>query len=245
METISAAEVVEALSRDLPSIVATDADGTLWTGDVGDDWLDAVAAGEPRINAAHLRELAEREGLGHLPDPAAVVRSARRAYEDQSLDEPSFFRFVALTLGNVDERVIRLAIREALVASNLVTRLVPETLAVLDGARASRHRIVVVSASPRLVVEEALSLAGVAFDHVIGIELSADATHTSLPLPYAHGKTELLDAFRGSHPVHAALGDSPFDAPMLALARTPLAVRPKPALVQIASGFPRLRRLVP
>lgn len=245
METISAAEVVEALSRDLPGIVATDADGTLWTGDVGDDWLDAVAAGEPRINAAHLGELAEREGLGHLHDPAAVVRSARRAYEEQSLDEAAFFRLVALTLSKVDERVIRVAIREALVASKLATRLVPETLAVLNGARASRHRIVVVSASPRLVVEEALFLAGVAVDHVIGIELSADETHTLMPLPYAHGKTELLDAFRGPRPVHAALGDSPFDAPMLALARTPLAVRPKPALVQIASGFPSLRRLVP
>jgi phosphoserine phosphatase len=53
-----------------------------------------------------------------------------------------------------------------------------------------------------------------------------------------------LDELRGSSPVHAALGDSPFDAPMLARSSTPLAVRPKATLASLAPEVPGLRLLV-
>jgi len=244
METVSSAAVVAGLAKASPAVIATDADGTLWTGDVGEDWLSAVEAGEARVNLAHLRDLTARAGLGPITTARDVVRLARAAYEAGSLDEVTYFDLVALSFGGVDDRVARAAVRDALVAANLEARLVPETLAVLRGARAAHHRVVVVSASPRLVVEEALALAGVTVEHVIGIEPMEGHLRTRAPRPYGAGKASHLDAYRGATNVHVALGDSGFDAAMLARAATPLAVRPKESLVAIAAEVPGLRLLV-
>jgi phosphoserine phosphatase len=244
METVSSAAVVAGLATASPAVIATDADGTLWTGDVGEDWLTALEGGEARVNLDHLRDLTTRAGLGQVSSTSEVVRVARAAYEDGSLDEVTYFDLVALSFGGVDDRVARAAVRDALVAANLAARLVPETRAVLRGARAAHHRVVVVSASPRLVVEEALSLAGVIVEHVIGIEPMEGHLRTRTPRPYGAGKASHLDAFRGAANVHVALGDSGFDAAMLARAATPLAVRPKQSLVAIAAEVPGLRLLV-
>lgn len=244
METISAAEVVRALSGAPRAWVATDADGTLWEGDVGEDWLCAVEEGLARLDEAHVRTVAQRMGLGDLENPRDVVRLARNAFMLGSLEESTYFNLVALTLGKLPEPVARATVREALSCRSLDKRLIPETMTVLAGARASEHRIVVVSASPRLVVEEAISLVGLTVDRVIGLELTEDALHTRTPRPYGLGKATLLDALRGESPVHAALGDSPFDAPMLARSTTPLAVRPKSSLTSLAPQVPGLRLLV-
>ncbi len=244
METISAAEVVRSLSGAPSAWVATDADGTLWEGDVGEDWLSAVEEGVARLDEIHVRAVARSMGLGDLEHPRDVVRLARNAFMLGSLDETTYFSLVALTLGKLPEPVARAAVREALAGRSLERRLIGETMAVLAGARSSAHRIVVVSASPRLVVEEAIALVGLEVDQVIGLELTEDAMHTRTPRPYGSGKAVLLDELRGATPVHAALGDSPFDAPMLARSRTPLAVRPKSTLASLAPAVPGLRLLI-
>jgi phosphatidylglycerophosphatase C len=244
MESISAAEVVRSLAGAPKAWVATDADGTLWEGDVGEDWLCAVEEGVARLDDAHVRAVAQAMGLGDLENPRDVVRLARNAFMLGSLEEATYFNLVALTLGKLPEPVARATVREALAGRALRERLIPETMTVLAGARSSDHRIVVVSASPRIVVEEAVALVGLDVDHVIGLELTDDAMHTRTPRPYGFGKALLLDGLRGESPVHAALGDSPFDAPMLARARTPLAVRPKSTLASLAPEVPGLRLLI-
>ncbi len=246
MTPISAAEVVATLASLPPGIVATDADGTLWTGDVADDWLAALEKDAAPLNAEHLRAVASRLGLPDDPRPGAFVQSARNAYDSGHLDEATFFSLVAITLGHIEETAARRAITNSLAAANLPARLIAETLSVLAGARAHGHRIVVVSASPKWVVEEALALARISVDRVIGLELTADQIHTRIPRSYGEGKRTLLRAYQGdaaAHLVHVALGDSGFDAPMLACAGVALAVRPKASLVLEAASFSALRLL--
>jgi phosphoserine phosphatase len=49
-----------------------------------------------------------------------------------------------------------------------------------------------------------------------------------------------LRAKLGARPLYAAFGDNVFDIPMLREARTPIAVRPKPRLVDRATEVPEL-----
>jgi phosphoserine phosphatase len=250
MVSVTAAELVAALEGEAPGVVATDADGTLWSGDVGEDWLDAVAAGTAGVDDASVVRAAERL-VGVHRSAAEVILAARAAYEAGALAEVGYFELAALTLTgaragagtDADHGAIRARIRASLVAAGLPGRLIAETRAVIEGARAHGHRVVVVSASPRLVVEEAVAAAGLAVDHVIGLELAEDGLSTKTPFPYADGKALLLVGHAGAALVHAALGDSAFDAAMLALARNPLAVRPRQALVNAAASVPGLRLL--
>jgi phosphatidylglycerophosphatase C len=242
MESIGAASIVAALAGAEPGWVATDADGTLWSGDVGEDWLDVVASGASGVDDAWVARAAERL-VGPRADAVAVVRGAREAFAAGVLGELDYFALVALTLGGAGEEAIRPRVRAGLARARLAERVIEETRAVITGARAHGHRVVVVSASPRVIVEEAVALAGLDVDHVIGLEQTNDGLHTRTPFPYAHGKAELLSAHIDRGTVHAALGDSAFDAAMLALARQPLAVRPRPALVSVAASVPGLRLL--
>ena len=242
MDSVTPAAVLAALAGVAPGWVATDADGTLWSGDVGEDWLDAVASGAARVDDAWVARAAERL-VGPCAGAGPAVRAARSAYGAGALEERGYFELVALTLGGEPEDALRPRVREGLAAAGIAERIIEESRTVITGARAHGHRVVVVSASPRVVVEEAIAVAGLAVDHVIGLELTEDGLRTRTPFPYAHGKAALLAAHVGAEPVHAALGDSAFDGAMLALARHPLAVRPRPALVSAAASVPGLRLL--
>jgi phosphoserine phosphatase len=242
MDSVTAAELVAALAREAPGWIATDADGTLWSGDVGEDWLDAVAAGGAGVDEGRVAHAATRL-VGPQASAANVVRAAREAYAAGRLEERGYFELVALALSGARDEALRPRLREGLARAGLAGRVIDETRAVIVGARSYGHRVVVVSASPRVVVEEAIAVAGLSVDHVIGLELADDGLHTRTPFPYAQGKAELLAVHAARAPVHAALGDSAFDAAMLALARHPLAVRPRPALVNAAASVPGLRLL--
>jgi phosphatidylglycerophosphatase C len=60
------------------------------------------------------------------------------------------------------------------------------------------------------------------------------------PIPYGPGKVMQLRAKLGARPLYAAFGDNAFDVPMLREARIPVAIRPKPRLVERASEIPNL-----
>jgi phosphoserine phosphatase len=49
-----------------------------------------------------------------------------------------------------------------------------------------------------------------------------------------------LRAKLGARPLYAAFGDNAFDVPMLREARVPVAIRPKPRLVERAGEIPGL-----
>jgi len=113
-------------------------------------------------------------------------------------------------------------------------RLVAETASVLEAA----PEVWVVSASPASIVRAALESIGRDPNRCAALEarfhqgvMQADVVR---PIPYGEGKIACLRQKIGSRAIACALGDSGFDAPMLAAARIACAVQPKPALLERA-----------
>jgi phosphoserine phosphatase len=102
-----------------------------------------------------------------------------------------------------------------------------------------------VSASPRPIVEQAARLVGIELVNVAAATAERDASGRVLasvvrPIPYGPGKVMHLRAKLGARPLYAAFGDNAFDVAMLREARTPVAIRPKPRLVERAPEVPNL-----
>ncbi len=165
--------------------VATDADGTLWDADVGDDTVRCAAETWARGTdvEAYLAALAADYGRGT--------------------------RLAAEHLRGVRPDVARAALR-----TFFAPRLHPRRWLVdaLSGAAARGVNVVVVSASPRLAAEVGVALVGVRWP-VVAIELDAAGAVVE-PAPVIEGKVAAWRA-RGLPPPALALGDSPWDVPLL------------------------------
>ncbi|MCC6644714.1 MAG: haloacid dehalogenase-like hydrolase [Polyangiaceae bacterium] len=246
---VTVEEVVAELDGRDPGewILATDADGTLWRGDVGEDvWRDAALGGRCDDAAApRSRELAREAGLDTSGDASALSARLLDAYERGVVGDLTAFEAAAIALAGRTEQEAARQIDEALERAELGRRARPELRAVLDAARARGLDVVVVTASARLVVERALAVAGLRRSAIAGIELASRGgvlcAALAAPIPYRSGKVARLRTMAGGRRVLAAFGDSAFDAELLGAARLPVAVAPRPGLLD--AGVPGLREL--
>ena len=196
--TPSAAELVAAV-RAVPSggCIATDADGTLWAADVGDDVVRCAA---------------EHPLWRHLDVdlPAYLARV--------EADYHTAVRDAATLLAQVDEGAARAAL-----SAYLAPRLGPRRYLIdaLEEAVARGARVHVVSASPRVAAEEGLRLLGLTWP-VLGIEAKASGGFVE-PVPVDEGKPAAWAAL-GFAPPDLSLGDSKWDAGLLRMARLGLRV---------------------
>ncbi len=199
------AEAVEVLAAidAVPAggCIASDCDGTIWAGDVGDE-LVRLAEAHPhlfpgvRVDALAYFERMERDYIGGCLESASLTRT---------LAEPE----------------VRAALFDW-----LDRRLAPR-LWLVEGLRAATERgvrVVAVSASARLAVEVGLRRCGLAGHcEVIGV----DPTPTGFvaPVPIGAGKVAALQRI-GVGRVDVALGDSRWDGPLLCAAERGLLLRP-------------------
>lgn len=246
---IDEADIVAEISDVDPSewLIATDADGTLWTGDVGEDVWSALTTSEllSEESAPASRALAEAAGLPTDGDATEVSSRLFDAYQDGHLDDRASFEAAALALSGHDVADITARIDDALRAVDLHARTHGAMRRIMKAARGRGLDVVIVSASARVVIERAVLVADIDVSGVIGVELATDGTHLSptlaAELPYREGKAQLLRRRIGQKRVLFAFGDSPYDAELLRLAKTPVAVRPKAKL--LAAGVDGLREL--
>jgi phosphatidylglycerophosphatase C len=238
--------IMEAARAEPGGVVATDGDGTLWSGDVGDDLFFAMLdAGNVESVAAEafIRE-ANAHGIDVTGSPVELVRRLHVAFEAGTFPEERFFElmawsFAGWTRGRMSEFALDVVTR-----NDVAARLHPELQVILSAVRAAGIEIFLVSASPRAIVNAAASVAGIPLDHVVaadalwnGDTMLADVDR---PIPYAAGKVRALEKRIGTRPLYAAFGDSAFDLAMLARSRVPVAIRPKPRLVARAHEVPAL-----
>lgn len=244
---------LEAAHQEAPrGILAFDGDGTLWSGDVGEDFFHAVVkAGAVRDAAAGpLRALARAHGVAlEAMDGSAVASQLLRAYEAGAFPEELTFELTSWLCAGWPRDEARTFIAGALGQAGLPRRYHDECRAVLAWARKAGVETFVVSASPRDVVEEAVAPLGIDGAHVLAATADLDAGGTILPscrrpIPYGEGKPTLLNAHTGGRPLLGAFGDNAFDVALLVGARVPVAVRPKPRLRERAHEVPGLVELV-
>jgi phosphatidylglycerophosphatase C len=244
---------IEAAVRAEPGgVIATDGDGTLWTGDVGEDLFHAfldLGRIEPSSDEA-IRQAARDHALSDAGTALEVARRIYAAYFDGHFPEERVCELMVWCFAGWQRDEVRAFARAAVDKGGLAARLHREVLSVLDRARAAGIEVVLVSASPEIVVVEAGSRVGFAPENVVAARACFDgdrmvpAVHR--PIPYGDGKViRLREKAPASRPLYAAFGDNAFDVAMLASARVPVAVRPKVRLRDRAAAVPGLVELVP
>jgi phosphoserine phosphatase len=258
MEVATVDEVVSRIEeharREPGGAIVFDGDGTLWSGDVGDDFFDAVIDAGRLTDAARdaLVLEARAEGLDDTGTASEIARRIHRAYLAHTFPEERCCEIMAWACVGW-ARVELDAFAARIVASlDLASRLHGEALAVARWARSRAIPVHLVSASPRAIVAQAA--------RVVGLEAACVCSATELvddagivraavdrPIPYGAGKVARLREKLGARALYAAFGDNAFDVAMLREARVPVAIRPKPRLLERAAAgeVPGLVTLAP
>lgn len=251
LRTLSPGALVEELERlrprDAASILCFDGDGTLWSGDVGEDLfnlaLERDALREPARQGIEAE--ARKYGLSVRATLAQTARGLFDAYLDGSYPERDVCGMMTWCYAGYSPDELRQLSRDALTERALSERLNRELEPIVEWARESGVRSVVVSASPRCVVEEAASLWGVSPEDIMAstprFETGRVAPALAHAVPYAEAKCTMGRALFGDAFWLASFGDNIFDIEMLLAAELGVAVRPK---VSLRTRLPDLESVV-
>lgn len=236
-------------------VLAFDGDGTLWSGDVGEDFFEALLEEGVFSRAADERFRAEASGFG-LPSRGTsveVLRGLFRGYQEGEVPEERMCEIMAWAPAGIEEPRLASFCDAVIEKVGLGARLHPEAVSVLGWALSRGLEVFLVSASPRPIVLAAARSLGFPEDRVVAATAASDPAGTGLPevlrpIPYGPGKVarlrERARIERGTRPLLAAFGDNVFDLAMLAEACVPVAVRPKARLRDRAGELPALVAIV-
>lgn len=216
-----------------------DADGTLWTHDVGCMVFDAAIANEVFKDSTRERLEMVAARLGHTPTPGASVTSLVQALalafgappsSEQALAEFQVWAYLDFT-----EDELRQLCRTVLRTPAHSLGLHHDVLELAAFARERGATTSVVSASPRIVVEEALFGLGFRHDQIV----AGDPNWTGgtidvglcAPLPYGPEKAVAGRRLLAGASWVATFGDSDFDLDMMHEAKLAVGLGQKPQLL--------------
>jgi phosphatidylglycerophosphatase C len=251
VKPVTVAEIItlleEHVAREPGGAIAFDGDGTLWSGDIGEDFFEALLEDGNLSEVAHealVRE-AEAERLETSGGAVAVARRIHAGYLAGTFPEERVCEIMTWAFAGWRHDEAEAFAEKVLVKVGLDGRLHTEALRVVAWAREHGVTTYLVSASPRAVVEQAARRVGIELPNVASATEERDAKGVIVasavrPIPYGPGKVMHLRAKLGARPLYAAFGDNAFDVAMLREARTPVAIRPKPRLVERAAEVPGL-----
>ncbi|HEX4448660.1 MAG TPA: haloacid dehalogenase-like hydrolase [Polyangiaceae bacterium] len=248
---------IEVLVRELPGgVIATDGDGTLWGGDVGEDlfhaFLDHGHTEPPALDA--FRQTARDHDLSDAGTGLEIARRIYAAYLGGGYPEERMCELMTWCFAGWTRKEMRSFARAVVDGGNLASRLHGEVHAVLEQARAAGVEAFLVSASPIAVVLEAGARVGFSEAQVVAAvpvyEGPGDddrmLANVERPIPYGPGKVHRLRERIGeSRLLYASFGDNAFDVALLGAARVAAAVRPKPRLRARAAEVTGLVELAP
>ena len=252
---VSSEDVVARLSLDVTEdaevgdALAFDADGTLWSGDIGIDTFEALLvdrAVRSEALGALLAEAAEY-GVPASGDATDVARALHDALERGTYPESRAFPMMAWIFAGFSEPDVRSFAEKVIERVSLAERLHQEVLPIVHWATERSIPLLVISASATLVVRTAVERLGIRASRVVGmsaaIEHGVIAPRLEGTATYGAGKVVALREAAGRRTVLGAFGDSAYDLPMLAEARVAVAVRPKPELRAQSGACPGLIEL--
>jgi phosphoserine phosphatase len=233
------ARIEDAIRQHPGGVIAFDGDGTLWEGDVGEDFFHALVAHGDFREAARA-QMAEEATAHGLAAGGTGKDLATRLYQDYLaglFPEERICELMTWACAEWTEREVDDFAANVLARIGLEGRLHKEVRRILTWAEAQNGRLDVflVSASPRPIIDHAARFLGLVPGNVIaaqpryeGGRMLADVHR---PIPYGPGKVlHLREKVGPARPVYAAFGDNAFDIALLSEAFIPVAVRPKPRL---------------
>lgn len=238
-ERVDARGVMDRLARARvagPSGLAFDADGTLWSGDVGEDVFEATYEQGLVREAARdaLARVCVSHDLGTDGTPSALAARIHAAYRRGVVEELLTCEVMTFCYAGFGIEELRAHARRTFSERRLVDRVRRVLGPVFEFARREGMRVVVISASPAIIVEEGLGIAGIAVDALAAarVAVTGDVVEPRLDgrVPYAKEKCVAGARVLGDHDWLGSFGDNAFDVEMLRAARIGVAVHPKPAL---------------
>lgn len=234
------AELAALLGDTDPSdvVMAFDGDGTLWSGDVGEDLFRAALRNDFLVEAALPALLAEAEQhqvpLNGARDANAVAGVLVAAYLAGTYPERETCAMMTWSYAGRTLSEVQALAESVLEEERLAARLHGELEPILEWSRQRGLRNVLISASPRVVVEPAAALWGFAPSDVAAatpaVAEGQVQPRMAAPVPYAEAKLSAGRGLFGNARWLAAFGDNVFDIDMLTAAELGVAVRPKPRL---------------
>lgn len=243
-----AAEIIAKLEAELAraprgALLASDADGTIWDGDVGIDLFEALIAARGVREAAREALAAEARACGVDPEGDANTLTVRLydAYKADRYAHDRAFAMMAWVFAGWRRDEVTAFCEKVLRDGRIDTRIRAEMLSIFRWAESRGVPVYVVSASCSLMIETAAPRLGIPLDRAVAMTPALDAsgvvqTYLDGPIVYGEGKLAALDRrLSGARDaLLGAFGDSTYDAAMLRAARVPVAVTPAPGLVALA-----------
>jgi HAD superfamily phosphoserine phosphatase-like hydrolase len=211
-------DFLDAVLRLDPKLAAFDCDGTLWSGDAGEEFF---------------RWEIERGLISE--DIAKRVQARHADYRKGLVDEDTMCgEMVTLHQGLADADLAVAA--EEFISAQIVQNFFPTMLELIQQLHTRGCEIWAVSSSNQWVVREGARYFGIPPERVLSAEVFIENGHITdrlVRVPSGPGKPQALRDVVGRTP-DAAFGNSKWDADMLAMAEAGFAVNPNPDLEQVA-----------
>lgn len=249
VERLDAQSVIDRLQRlldEVPeAIIAFDGDGTLWSGDIGEDvFEEAVAADLIRDEAVQqLTEVVRSLGRPLSDTPRELANEIYGAYRLGQYSVRQASEMMVWCYAGWSPEELQDFARAALRRRRIDDRFNDAVRSIVEFSHQSHARAVVISASPQLVVEQATGTLGFFPEDVIAghakIEAGRIQARLAGPLPYAEAKVHAGRAAFGEKPWLASFGDSDFDLAMLKEARLAVAVGRRAELLEALPHVPQ------
>jgi phosphoserine phosphatase len=226
--------------------VATDADGTLWDGDVGDALFRLVVTrGLASDHALARMGALYAARLGEPPkDPIAQVEGLIAGHTAGRVPIEALCALETEASGGRTRVALDALLDE--VAEAFASQLRGASMELLVSLRARGYAVHVVSGSLTELVAASLRRAGVTVDRISGARLKyqGDVVLPRLdgPIPLHGAKVDALER-AGDWPPALGMGDGGWDATFLRGCAIPLLVHPKDTLREAMKDHPGVARL--
>jgi phosphatidylglycerophosphatase C len=231
-------------------LLASDADGTIWDGDVGYDLFEALLAARGVRDEARDALADEARAIGASPEGDANTLAVRlyEAFKDERYPHDRAFAMMAWIFAGWRADELSAFTAKVLSDGRIDTRIRPKMLDIFRWAEGRGVAIYVVSASPRAIIESAAPRLGIPRDRLVAMTPRVSAEGVVLPslegpIVYGEGKVKALQSAlaregSGKPNLLGAFGDSTYDAAMLRASRVPVAVTPSAGLVALLPTIP-------
>jgi phosphatidylglycerophosphatase C len=177
---------------------------------------------------------AHRVPLAASADANAVARTLLAAYLAGTYPERETCAMMTWCYAGRSLADVEALAASVLEEEDLRSRLHAELSPIVDWSRSRGVRNVLISASPRVVVQPAAAFWGIMPGDVAAATPAVEAGRVlprlAAPVPYAEAKLSAGRGMFGHARWLAAFGDNVFDIDMLTTAEVGIAVRPKPKL---------------